>query len=63
MSGGDDLPVVLLHGAGDDSAGWEKIGTLHLVAAMGHRVAAIDLPGESPFLPSPSTRAGANLQA
>ena len=40
-----DLPVVLLHGAGDDSLKWEKLGTMHIAAAMGHRIVAVDLPG------------------
>ena len=34
-----------LHGAGDHSGKWEKLGTMHLMAAMGHRIVAVDLPG------------------
>ena len=40
-----ELPVILLHGAGDHSGKWEKLGTMHLIAAMGHRIIAVDLPG------------------
>ena len=40
-----ELPVILLHGAGDHSGKWEKLGTMHLIAAMGHRIVAVDLPG------------------
>lgn len=37
--------VVLLHGMAFKSETWLNLNTLHLLAAMGHRVIAIDLPG------------------
>jgi len=37
--------VVMLHGAGSSSQVWIKIRTMHLIAAMGHRAIAVDLPG------------------
>lgn len=37
--------VVLLHGAAFKSETWLKLNTINLLAAMGHRVVAIDLPG------------------
>ncbi len=39
-------PVIFLHGAGDSSHNWEEIGSLHLVATIGHRAIALDLPGK-----------------
>ncbi len=50
-----DVPVILLHGAGDDSLRWEKLGTMHLVAAMGHRIIAVDLPGTTCIRSASST--------
>ncbi|XP_050718383.1 putative protein-lysine deacylase ABHD14B isoform X2 [Eriocheir sinensis] len=37
--------VVLLHGAAFKSATWLELNTINLLAAMGHRVIAVDLPG------------------
>ena len=38
--------VLLLHGAAFTSQTWvDKVDTVRTVAAMGHRVIAIDLPG------------------
>lgn len=37
--------VVLLHGAAFQSKTWLDLNTINLLAAMGHRVIAIDLPG------------------
>ena len=37
--------VVLLHGASSSSQVWNELKTMHLIAAMGHRVIAVDLPG------------------
>ena len=37
--------VLLLHGAAFSSSTWSDLGTLQLLAAMGHRALAIDIPG------------------
>ncbi|KAK8399050.1 hypothetical protein O3P69_004258 [Scylla paramamosain] len=37
--------VVLLHGAAFKSANWVELNTVNLLAGMGHRVIAVDLPG------------------
>ena len=37
--------VVLLHGAGSSSQTWNKLKTMHLIAAVGHQAIAVDLPG------------------
>ncbi|KAG0719499.1 Protein ABHD14B [Chionoecetes opilio] len=37
--------VVLLHGAAFKSATWLDLNTINLLAGMGHRVIAVDLPG------------------
>ena len=37
--------VVLLHGASSSSQVWNQLRTMHLIAAMGRRVIAVDLPG------------------
>jgi len=37
--------AVLLHGMSFKSQTWEELGTIGLLAAMGHRVVAFDLPG------------------
>ena len=38
-------PVLLLHGAAFDSATWEKLGTLAVLAGAGFHAVAVDLPG------------------
>jgi abhydrolase domain-containing protein 14 len=40
-----DPPVLLLHGRNLDASLWEDMGTLRLLAGMGYRAIAIDLPG------------------
>ncbi|XP_069679062.1 putative protein-lysine deacylase ABHD14B isoform X2 [Periplaneta americana] len=37
--------LLLLHGRNFKSETWEKLGTLHLMASLGHLVVAVDLPG------------------
>jgi len=37
--------IILLHGAGSSSLIWNKLKTLHLISALGHRAIAVDLPG------------------
>ena len=37
--------VLLLHGQAFSSQTWLELGTLNLLAAMGHRAVAIDIPG------------------
>ncbi|XP_063888717.1 putative protein-lysine deacylase ABHD14B isoform X2 [Scylla paramamosain] len=37
--------VLLLHGAAFKSAKWVELNTINLLAGMGHRVIAVDLPG------------------
>jgi abhydrolase domain-containing protein 14 len=37
--------ILLLHGRSFVSETWNKIGSLSLLAAFGHRVIAVDLPG------------------
>ena len=41
----DDRAVLFLHGMAFSSATWEEIKTLQLVAALGFRGVAVDLPG------------------
>ena len=41
------LYVLLLHGAAFSSQNWVDIGTLSVLAAMGHKAVAVDIPGES----------------
>jgi len=41
----ESLAVVMLHGASSSSQVWNKIQTMHLIAAMGHHAIAVDLPG------------------
>jgi len=46
-SGGESKSpvVVLLHGASSSSQVWNDLKTMHLIAAMGHKAIAVDLPG------------------
>ena len=39
--------VLLLHGRAFNSETWENLGTLTLLASLGHRAVAIDLPGQA----------------
>ena len=39
------INVLLLHGAAFTSQNWLDLGTIGLIAAMGHRAVAIDIPG------------------
>ena len=43
--GSPKLNVLLLHGAAFSSQNWDDLGTLGLIAAMGHKGLAVDLPG------------------
>ena len=38
--------VLLLHGMAFKSETWLNLKTIHILAAMGHRVIAVDLPGK-----------------
>ena len=40
-----DHSVFFLHGSSFSSKTWEDIKTLQLVAAMGYRAVAVDIPG------------------
>jgi len=42
---GKNSAVVLLHGASSSSQIWNELKTMHLIAAMGYRAIAVDLPG------------------
>jgi len=44
-AGSGDRSVFFMHGASFSSATWQDIKTLHLVAAMGYRAVAVDIPG------------------
>jgi pimeloyl-ACP methyl ester carboxylesterase len=37
--------ILLLHGRSFKSETWQKLGTMHLMAGIGHLVIAVDLPG------------------
>lgn len=41
------ITVLLLHGMSFSSANWVNLKTVASIAAMGHRVVAVDLPGQS----------------
>ena len=40
------FPVLFLHGAYSSSDVWMKLKSIHLMAAMGYRAVAVDLPGK-----------------
>ncbi len=40
-----DPPVLLLHGRNHDASIWQELGTLELLATLGCRAVAMDLPG------------------
>ncbi|XP_063224401.1 putative protein-lysine deacylase ABHD14B isoform X2 [Bacillus rossius redtenbacheri] len=40
-----NVSVLLLHGRSFTSETWLKLGTLHVLPALGHRAVAVDLPG------------------
>jgi abhydrolase domain-containing protein 14 len=37
--------ILLLHGQSFKSETWQNLGTMHLMAGIGHLVVAVDLPG------------------
>jgi len=37
--------ILLLHGKSFKSETWQNLGTMHLMAGVGHEVIAVDLPG------------------
>jgi hypothetical protein len=37
--------ILLLHGRSFKSETWQNLGTMHLMAGIGHLVVAVDLPG------------------
>jgi len=37
--------ILLLHGKNFKSETWQNVGTMHLMAGIGHVVIAVDLPG------------------
>ena len=39
-------PVLFLHGASFTSKVWQDLGTMGLLSLLGHKVVAVDLPGE-----------------
>ena len=45
VGGTAKLNVLLLHGQAFTSKNWLDLGTLGLIAAMGHKAVAVDLPG------------------
>jgi len=45
-----DIPVLLLHGAHFTSEDWKRTKTLSLLAALGYKAIAVDLPGTTAVL-------------
>jgi len=41
-----NLTFLFLHGAAFKAEDWLDLGTLHLMAALGYKTVAADLPGE-----------------
>ena len=44
-----NLSFLFLHGAAFKAEDWLDLGTLHLMAALGYKTVAADLPGESHY--------------
>lgn len=49
------VTILLLHGRMFSSKTWLDLGTLHILAAIGFRTVAVDLPGKLIFILQLST--------
>lgn len=45
LQAGSGLPIILLHGMKFQAATWQETGTLRMLAGMGMRALALDMPG------------------